>query len=179
MLSIDPLSLDGFMLDEAKAYLRLENDEDDAPLGAVILAAINHAERFTGLMLIRRGVKETISASSQWRRLGSLPVSAVTTVTGIPVEGASFVLPSLNYALNIDPNGEAYIRVTQPDSAGRIEIAYQAGFSSDWASLPESLRLGILRLIGHLYTHRDASDDPGPPTAVAALLRPWRRMTLS
>ena len=38
MLSSDALGLDGVMLDEAKAYLRLESDEDDAPLGAIILA---------------------------------------------------------------------------------------------------------------------------------------------
>ena len=179
MLSTELLGLDGVMLDEAKAYLRLELDEDDAPLGAIILAAIAHAERYTGLILIRRGVKEVITASSQWRRLGALPVAGVTSVTGIPAEGATFVLPAANYGVDIDNDGECYIRVTMAGSAGRVEIAYLAGLSPDWASLPESLRLGILRLVGHLYTHRDASDDPGPPMAVVALLRPWRRMKLS
>jgi uncharacterized phiE125 gp8 family phage protein len=179
MLSTDALGLDGVMLDEAKAYLRLESDEDDAPLAAIILAAIGHAENYTGLMLIRRGVKETITATSDWRRLGAFPVTGVTGVTGIPAEGGTFVMPAANYKIDIDNNGDGHIRVTQAGSAGRIEIAYQVGLSPDWASLPESMRLGILRLIGHLYTHRDANDDPGPPTAVVALLRPWRRMKLS
>jgi uncharacterized phiE125 gp8 family phage protein len=179
MLSTDPLSLDGGMLDEAKAYLRLETDDDDAPLGAIILSAINHAERFTGLMLIERGTKEIITASSQWRRLGAHPVKGISSVTGIPAEGATFTLPADSYAVDIDTNGDGHIRVTQPGSAGRVEVLYQAGLSLDWASLPESLRLGVLRLIGHLYSHRDAGDDPGPPTAVVALLRPWRRMKLS
>jgi uncharacterized phiE125 gp8 family phage protein len=179
MLSIELLGLDSVMLDEAKAYLRLETDEDDAPLGAIILAAINHSERFTGLTLIRRGVKEVITASSGWRQLSALPVTSVTSVTGIPAEGATFVLPADSYGIDIDNNGAGHIRITQPGSAGRVEITYQAGLSPDWASLPESLRLGILRLTGHLYAHRDASDDPGPPTAVLALLRPWRRITLS
>lgn len=179
MLSNDLLGLDGGMLDEAKAYLRVETDDDDAPLAAIILAAIGHAECYTGLILIRRGMKETITASSQWRRLGALPVSSVTSVTGIPAEGVPFILPAANYGVNIDTNGAGYIRVTQPGSAGRVDVSYQAGLAADWASLPESLRLGILRLIGHFYAHRDASDDPGPPTAVVALLRPWRRMKLS
>ncbi len=179
MLSHDALGLGGNMLAEAKAYLRLETNADDGPLTAIILSAISHAERFTGMTLIRRGVKETITASSDWRRLGAVPVNTITTVTGIPAEGASFVLPAGSYAVDIDNEGDGHIRVTQPGSAGRVEISYQAGLSPDWASLPESLRLGILRLIGHLYTHRDAGDDPGPPTAVVALLTPWRRMKLS
>ncbi len=179
MLSLDPLGLDGVMLDEAKAYLRLETDDDDAPLGAILLAAIGHTEGYTRQILIQRGVKEIITASAQWRGLTASPVRAVTTVTGIPAEGATFVFPTANYKIDIDTNGDGYVRVTQPGSAGRAEISYQAGLAPDWASLPESVRLGILRLTGHLYTHRDAGDDAGPPAAVAALLRPWRRMILS
>jgi uncharacterized phiE125 gp8 family phage protein len=179
MLSIQALSLDGGMLDEAKAYLRLETDEDDAPLGAILLAAIGHAEGYTGQILIQREVSETITASADWRRLSAMPVTAFTSVTGIPAEGAPFLLPTANYKADIDTAGEGYLRVTEPGGAGRVEVTYLAGLSLDWSGLPESVRLGILRLTGHLYTHRDASDDAGPPAAVAALLRPWRRMRLS
>jgi uncharacterized phiE125 gp8 family phage protein len=179
MLSHQALSLDGVMLDEAKAYLRLETDEDDAPLGAILLAAIGHAEGYTGQVLIRRTVSETITATADWRRLSAIPVSAINSVTGIPAEGAPFLLPASDYKTEIDTSGEGFVRVTQPGGAGRVELSYMAGLSVDWASLPESIRLGILRLTGHLYSHRDASDDAGPPAAVAALLRPWRRMRLS
>ncbi len=179
MLSQEALSLDGFMLDEAKAYLRLENEEEDAPLGAIILAAIGHAEAFIRQTVIRRGVKEIIPSSSQWRRLQSAPVFAVTKVAGLPADGASFDLPAANYMMDINSDGDAHFRVMQPGAAGRIEISYQAGIAANWAELPEALRLGILRLTGHLHLHRDAADDAGPPAAVAALLRPWRRMTLS
>lgn len=179
MLSHQALSLDGVMLDEAKAYLRLETDEDDAPLGAILLAAIGHAEGYTGQVLIRRSVSETITASADWRRLSAMPVSEIISVTGIPAEGAPFALPIENFKSEIDASGEGYLRVSQPGGAGRIAVTYIAGLSGDWSSLPESVRLGILRLTGHLYAHRDAGDDAGPPAAVAALLRPWRRMRLS
>ncbi len=178
MLSSDALGLDGVMLDEAKAYLRLESDEDDAPLGAIILAAINHAERFTAQMLIRRGVREIRSVTSLWQRLTATPVAAFTSLTGIPAEGTTFVVPVTGYSTEIDSHGEGHFRVTQPGSAGRVEVVYQAGLADNWAALPEALRLGILRLVGHLYAHRDACDDDGPPEAVAALLRPWRRVRL-
>ncbi len=179
MLSINPLTLGSDMLDEAKAYLRLEHDDEDAPLGAIILAAIGHAEGFTGLTLIRRAVRQILSASPQWQRLSATPVSAVSSVTGIPAEGATFVLANTAYHIDTDNNGDGHIRVTVPGAAGRVEILYQSGLAADWSTLPEGLRLGILRLVGHLYANRDGRDDNGPPAAVAALLRPWRRMRLS
>lgn len=178
MLSHDALSLDGDMLDEANAYLRLESGEEDAPLGAIILAAISHAERFTAQMLLRRGVREVRSVSSFWQRLTATPVIAFTSVTGIPAEGATFSVPATGYSTDIDSAGDGHFRVTQAGSAGRVEVAYQAGLANSWAELPEALRLGILRLVGHLYANRDAADDGGPPEAVAALLRPWRRVRL-
>ena len=179
MLSRDALGLDGDMLDEAKAYLRLESSDEDAPLGAIILAAIAHAESFTAQMLIKRGVREKRGVSSFWQRLTASPVSAFTSVTGIPAEGATFAVPVTGYSTEIDSHGEGHFRITQPGSAGRVDVAYQAGIADSWAELPEALRLGILRLVGHLYAHRDSSEDVGPPDAVAAMLRPWRQMKLS
>ena len=70
MLSIEALSLDSVMLDEVRNYLRLESDQEDAALGAILLAAIGHAERFTGQILIRRAVRQTMAASPDWRKAG-------------------------------------------------------------------------------------------------------------
>jgi uncharacterized phiE125 gp8 family phage protein len=167
------------MLDEAKAYLRLESDDQDASLGAIILAAISHAECFTGQMLIRREVRQIFSAGSGWRTLSAFPVTSVGGVTGIPAEGASFALDPSAWEAKIGSRGEAHVRVLQPGSAGRVEVAAQAGLVAGWDDLPEVLRLALLRLVGHFYAHRDASDDAGPPAAVAALLRPWRRVRVS
>lgn len=179
MLSQTALSLDSDMLDEAKAYLRVENDEEDGPLAAILLAAISHAEAFTRSILIQRAMTETIPTASSWRRLRAAPVLAVTSVTGIPAEGARMPLAASAYAVEIDVHNSGHFRTLQPGGFGRVEIAYLAGLALTWAQLPESLRLGILRLVGHLYANRDAAGDAGPPEAVAALLRPWRRVALS
>ena len=44
MISRDAVVLGSDMLDEARAYLRLESEEEDASLGSVLLGAIGHAE---------------------------------------------------------------------------------------------------------------------------------------
>jgi uncharacterized phiE125 gp8 family phage protein len=178
MLTLEPLVLGEDALSDLRAWLRVESDEEDPLLLALMAAAVRHAEGFTSQTLITRGVVERVNARSDWQRLGTTPVRTVTSVTGIPAEGASFALPVADYAIDIDGNGDGWVRVTNPGAAGRIEVAYEAGLAAEWATLPEPIRLGAIRLTGYLHTHRDGDEDAGPPAAVAALLRPWRRMRL-
>ena len=176
MLSMEPLGLDSVMLDEVRAYLRVDQDMDDSALAAAILAAIGHAEQFTRQALLRRAGTEIVTAGSGWQLLQTLPVHAITDVTGIPADGATFALAASAWELKRSSLGEAYFRVLQPGSAGRVEISMTAGLAIDWASLPESLRLGLLRLAGYFYNNRDSASDDGPPAAALALLQPWRRV---
>ncbi len=179
MISRDAVVLDSAMLDEARAYLRLESEEEDASLGTILLGAIGHAEAYLGQMLLRRNVREVLPASTAWQRLAALPVTLVNTVTGIPAEGMPFALLTDAYKIEVDAHGEAWLRITQQGSAGRVEVACLAGMALTWAELPEAIRLGILRLAAHLHLHRDNPDDPGPPEGVVALLRPWRRRRIA
>lgn len=179
MISRDAVVLDSAMLDEARAYLRLESEEEDASLGSILLGAIGHAEAYLGQMLLRRNVREIVPASVHWQRLAALPVTLVNSVTGIPAEGMPFALTAEAYKIGIDAHGEAWLRVTQPGSSGRVEVACQAGMGLTWTELPEAIRLGVLRLAAHLHMHRDNSDDPGPPEGVVTLLRPWRRRRIA
>ncbi|HEY9554520.1 hypothetical protein [Allosphingosinicella sp.] len=87
-------------------------------------------------------------------------------------------LAAETYAIDIDANGDSWVRVTQPLDAARVRVSYQAGLAADWVALPEALRQGVARLVAHLFTHHDAADGGGPPAAVTALWRPWRRMRL-
>ena len=179
MLSLDPLGLDSAMLDEARAYLRVDSAEEDASLASAMLAAAGHAEQFTRQMLIRRTAREMFSAGSGWQTLSASPVHAINSVTGIPAEGATFPLATNAWEAKIGSRGDAHIRILQPGSAGRVEVSSVSGLSPDWTSLPESLRMGIVRLAAHFYGHRDSIDNPGPPAAALALMLPWRRIRLS
>ena len=93
--------------------------------------------------------------------------------------GVVATLPIEAYAIDIDAGGDGWVRLTAPVAVSRLLVGYHAGLSPDWSSLPEALRQGIVRLVAHGYAHRDAADDAGPPAAVAALWRPWRRMRLA
>ncbi|WP_299328661.1 head-tail connector protein [Parasphingopyxis sp.] len=165
-------------LDTVKADLRIATDEDDALLAGLIRTATGVCERFVGRALLLRDAEETIPVSSEWRRLTLTPVAAITGITGLPETGDPFALPIDSYAIDIDSNGDGWVRVTAAGQARRVTVAYRAGMGPDWNAVPEPLRQGIVRLVAHLFTERDADETAGPPAAVVALWRPWRRMRL-
>lgn len=166
-------------LGEVKAYLRIEQDGEDALLAGMIRTARGLCEAFTGLVLVNtRFVQSETPAATI--RLARLPFRALA---GVSVRTAAGVLQPVvgdGYTLTEQNDGGASLRVTAPVGQGeRIEIDYWAGLAADWNGVPEDLRQGILRLISHLYTHRDDPEENGPPVAVAALWRPYRRMRLA
>lgn len=162
-------------LEEAKAYLRIEDAAEDALVARLIATATTLCEQFIGQVLIARTMTETIAATGDWRRLRTTPVRAIARVEGVSVAGMPFVLPVDGYAIDIDAGNDGWVRVTGP---GRALVTVEAGMADDAAGLPDPLRQGILRLVAHLYAHRDDADEEGPPAAVVALWRPWRRMRL-
>lgn len=179
MFDLSPPQIAAEAVLAAKAFLRIEDALEDVLVADLLAAAIRHVESFTNLVVLRRGGVDRLPASRAWQRLGVTPVHAITAVTGLPADGPAFALPVGSYALDLDGNGDGWIRITEPGNASRIEVTVDAGLAVNWDDVPEPLRLAILRLAGYLYNYRDAAQDPGPPAAVAALLRPWRRMRLS
>jgi uncharacterized phiE125 gp8 family phage protein len=166
------------MIDDAKAYLRIDDDAEDPLIARLIAAATGMCERFTGQTLVIRSMTEAIAANGSWCRLRTTPVRTITSVQGLPAAGMPFALAMDAYAIDIDASGDGWVRVIRPSGATRALVTVEAGIAADADTLPAPLYQGVLRLVVHLHAHRDAADDDGPPAAVAALWRPWRRMRL-
>ena len=166
-------------LADAKAYLRIDGSDEDAVLTTLVGAAIGLCECFTGLALFSAARSDIVPACSpEWQRLPAAPVSTIASVATIDPAGVTAALAVDAYAIDIDASGDGWVRLTAPPSTSRVQVGYTAGLAADWPSLAEPLRQGVTRLVAHLYAHRDAADDAGPPAAVAALWRPYRRMRL-
>jgi len=164
-------------LDGLKAYLRISSTAEDALLTDLIRAATDVAERFIGQLLIIRGVEEMLDPCADWRSLAIRPVTSIDAVTGVPVSGDEFALPVGSYAIDIDGNGDGWVRASGAGDAGRIHVSYRAGLAADADGIPDAIRLGIIRLAGDYHALREGVT-PHPPASVAALWRPWRRMVL-
>lgn len=165
-------------LDALKTYLRISRDDEDMLLADLINAATDVAERFTGRLLIARGVEELLDARCEWQRLAMSPVTSIDTVSGMDEHGATVTVPVDAYAIDIDRNGDGWLRLRYPGTARRLRVAYRAGIAETADAVPEGIRHGIIRLAGDYHALREGVE-PHPPAAVAVLWRPWRRMRLT
>lgn len=176
---VTPPVLPQAALAELKQWLGITTPREDAALAALLRAALELCEAFTGVLPIEATCEEILPAAASWQRLATQPVQAITAVEGIPAEGSRFVLPAQAYALELDADGAGRIWIGNPGSAGRVAVRFTAGLAASWADLPEALRQGIVRLAAHQHRARDDErSGPLPPAAVAALWRPWRRLRL-
>jgi uncharacterized phiE125 gp8 family phage protein len=178
MLSAAPIIAPQAAVDEAKEYLRIFGSDEDALVARLMQSAVELCEQFTGQALMARNYSEVLATSASWTRLAATPVRSISGVEGLPATGAAVALPAEDYALDIDANGDGWVRIIQAGDAKRVRVSFEAGLTADWATAPDALRQGVIRLMAHLYTFRDAQLDAGPPAAVTALWRPWRRMRL-
>lgn len=160
-------------LDEAKAYLRVESDGEDALIGTMVTAAREVCEEFVGGPLVRRALTAMVAGGGQWQRLAAAPVWSIGTVEAIDAEGAATALPVDAYAVDIDARGEGWVRAP---GAVRVRVTYEAGLAVDPEGVPAPLAQGVIRLAAHLFSARDTAQTP--PAAVTALWRPWRRLRL-
>lgn len=176
---VAPAVLPPSALADLKQWLGITTAQDDAPLRALLAAALDLCEQFTGQVPLVATFEEVLPATSAWQRLSTVPVQSIDGMTGIPADAPRFALASTAYDMDLESDGSGYVRIRQPGAAGRVAVRFTAGIAADWAALPEALRHGIIRLAAHQHRMRDADDTaPAPPLLVAALWRPWRRMRL-
>lgn len=178
---ITPYALAPAALTELKDWLGIASPADDSQLTALLRAAVEHCEDFTGLMPLEQSCEEILPVISSWQTLSTRPVQAIAQVQGIPAEGARLALAVDAYAIDLTADGAGRVRVISPGSAGRVAVRYTAGLATSWSALPEALRHGILRLAASQYRARESDGlaTAMPPAAVGALWRPWRRLKLA
>ena len=167
-------------LSEVKDWLGIATPGDDAGLTALLRAALETCEGFTGALPLQVPCEELFANVSGWQDLASRPVQAITGVQALVVGGARVDLAPTAYALDLTAEGTGRVRVIAPPAGTlRLAVRFTAGLAADWASLPDGLRHGLIRLAAHGYRQRDTPDPgPCPPAAVAALWRPWRGVRL-
>lgn len=169
----------GGALAELKHWLAITNTQDDAALEALLRAALDICEAFTGTMPLAATVEEVHAATCEWQCLYASPVHAILTTEGIDSAGTRTPLPAADYEIDITGDSRGLVRLRHAGVMQRLAVRFVAGLVPEWDALPDGLRHGILRLAAHNYRAREHDEGPNPPAAVAALWRPWRRMRLA
>lgn len=164
-------------MSEAQAYVRIETGEEEAVLAGLIRTASALCESFLNQVVVAREFSAELPASGRWERLAVTPVRSITNVEAIDAAGVPTPIVSGSYEVDIDFNGDGWVRVSGPGTATRVRVTGTVGLAGDENGVPEPIRQGVLRLVAHLFASRDGTGGD-PPAAVTALWRPYRRMRL-
>jgi len=181
--AVEPLTVD-----EARAYLRVETNDEDALIGALIIGSRIHVEAQTGRALITQSWQLSLDAWPDNGRIGVVPAP----------------LRTLDAARIYDSDGDTHALDTQafvPDAgastlvvlpwllpapgriAGGIELDVTVGYGDAATDVPEALRQAVRLLVAHWYENRgvvatDTTRVAPLPSTITALLAPYRMLRL-
>lgn len=174
-------------LAETKAHLRVIGADEDALITALIIAAREWVENFTGLILVEREVTEAFDGFAHWMALNAWPIADDATVQlsyidtdGETVDIADHRLVAVKQPARLMPAFDSYWPSTY-STPGAVTATFTAGYASADA-VPQSLKQAMLLLIGHWFNQREAVaigvTAQEVPMAVDALCRPYRLVSV-
>ena len=182
---LEPPAIEPISLAEAKQFLRVEHDADDALIDALIAAARAAVEAASRRKLILQTWR---IALDRWPASGRVvvhvvPLRALLAARVLKADGSATALDAGAFILDTvsAPGLIAYQRanVAEPGRAlAGIELDVSVGYGATAASVPEPLRQAIRLLIARAYEHRDRVEADKLPDEVARLIAPYRVLSL-
>lgn len=174
-------------LPDAKKHLRVDHDDDDALIGAILSAAVGHVESVTGQRLARQTLQ--IRCGS-WNDLAALPVAPVFEVVAIQyrdVSGAEQTLSADFYEARLEGLQPEIVRApgtSWPSIQAGSLISVEVMTGYDEGAAPPELMAATKLILGDLYAYRETgqvgsvSSEIKVSATVEALLTNHRRFLL-
>ena len=206
---VTPSPADPVTLTDVKAHLRIDETDktNDAALTNLIPAATEMIEKDLGLCMMQRTVETTINALTpayEHLQEGWVTAPDLPRYEGFLVLNARplIAVESINYFTdaNDDPNlwdaanyavdkarANARIRLrpnrSWPDNLRAVDalrIRYTVGYGDRAASVPASLRVAVMTLVGHLFEYRgDSGQSVAIPPQVSVLIGSYRTTNIA
>jgi uncharacterized phiE125 gp8 family phage protein len=182
-----PPSAEPWSVTEAKAFLRVEHDDDDAVIAALIAGARGHVEALSRRALLVQRWRCLLDA---WPPDGRLdprigPLRSVIAArvydhgnNAHDVDTGSFVVDA---AANVIAAPCWALPLPGRANAG-IELDLELGYGTSAADVPNPLRHAIRLLVAHWYENRGLAAIGGNvamlPAGLGALVAPYRMLSL-
>lgn len=131
-----------FVLDDLKAHIRVDHEDDDSAISNIGLTAAAEFEQFTQLALLTQTIRVTIFNPAQECGV-NLPIGPVSDdgVPTVTIDGEVFT--AFDFVGGIRP----YIRWLESYhdlSPSRITIEYQAGFGEAASDIPPDIAQALM-----------------------------------
>lgn len=161
---------------EAKAWARIEREDEDDIVAALVIAARECVEQRTGMVLGDRPFRMVLAEMPAGRTV-VVPKRPVTQVTGVRTydeQGNE----TIHDAGSVRIAGERLVLDMDARAEGGVEIEFRAGDDR----VPEAVRQAILRIAAASFDTRGLVSGALQPAIVPpfadALLAPFRRVVL-
>lgn len=158
---IVPPTEEPITLAEAKLHCRVDVDDDDLLIGALITAAREQAEHRTGRALCEQTLELVLDGFGELGTLPRPPAIALTSVKYLDLVGAQQTLGSPGYVFDGDSAPARLVPAvgqTWPATLAvpaAVRIRYTAGYGAA-ADVPQSIKNWMLLTVGALYANREA-----------------------
>ena len=157
LIKITDATVEPITLAEAKLHLRVDSNDDDALITALITAARTDCENRLQSTLLQTTWKAVLDDFELVLRLQRGPVMMVDSIKYFDVNGAQQTLDSAAYRVVghcIEPVD--LWPVTQY-RLGAVEVTYTAGMGTTAAAVPMPVVAWIKLALGDLYASRERS----------------------
>ncbi|NWH09212.1 MAG: phage head-tail connector protein [Alphaproteobacteria bacterium] len=173
-------------LAEAKSFLRVATDADDALIAGLITAARRTVEEMTGRALMTQSWRLTLD---HWPeapiRMPRPPLRALLSATHVGADGAEIAMALGEFWVDTasDPGRvvllEPYLSSALRPALG-LRLEFSAGYGDTAQHVPEPLRQAIQLLIAAFYENRgEGGISAETGRAIAALIDPFRARRLA
>ncbi len=180
---LTPPAVEPVTLAEVKAHLRLDTNDEDTLLAALIRTAREHLEAEAGLCLIVRPLRLYLDDWPEGKviQIARGPVQTVEAITVYDEAGAPVDVAAAGYVLDGAARPARLILPERPVTAramNGIEIDFSAGFGESGADVPDTLKRALLLHVAAMYELRGVlslEDQPGAvPQGYERLGAPYR-----
>jgi uncharacterized phiE125 gp8 family phage protein len=195
--AIAPVSLDA-----VKAALHVDHIDDDVMIGALLAAATEHFDGWSGILgrcLVEQTWRQDFACFSDCLRLPLAPVLSIEGISYFDGENAQQTLPTSAYGLFTDTRG-AFVGLKHDQSwpgvysrGDAVSVTFKAGYATTpevpadpgppevvavpaRSTVPEPIKLAIIMHVKSNYDPLESADRDSCQRAIAALIAPYRRV---
>lgn len=182
-MTLEPLApLDGdavLSLEDAKAFLRVDGEDENEVVGALRDAAVDWVERYTAKGLTRRAWVWTGAGFDTAMRLPFGPVAGVSAISYRDAAGAIVALDPADWLVagGAVQRAGGYCWPVMRRAPGAVSVTFTAGYEDAARDAP-ALVSAVKLLLGNLYSNRSAvvvgTISSELPFAVTALCQAYR-----
>jgi len=183
---LSPPSVEPVTLEDIKAHARIEHNEDDVLITALLAAARQWCEHYTRRAFISQQWDLALSKVPSSREV-LLPRGPLLSITQVQMfddrDNVSLWSSDLYYADTVASPGQLVLRkdASWPSPSrchNGLVITYEAGYGATGEDVPTPIKLAIKQLVLHWYEYRgDAVSTTmtnKAPLTIEALLDPYR-----